>query len=209
MKTKVVEIKYWCIYENNDNNDKLNPLRSHILNTSEVTCFTLCLIVSNYLNNRCLNLVNFMLLFVLCPVFWAWTFKVCHPVYDLNCRNCSIFLPVSSSFCLVSHETCLLDQVLELIMNEKPPTSASLFLNEDTDKPPLPERGNLRWRLLRAMEKRASNMKERMNSVSRSSVKGFLKRNLFVLFTVAAVALGEWRACGSFKSSFVKQLDFI
>uniref|UniRef100_A0A3Q4BX59 Amino acid transporter n=1 Tax=Mola mola TaxID=94237 RepID=A0A3Q4BX59_MOLML len=41
-----------------------------------------------------------------------------------------------------------------------------------------------------AMERRASSMKERMSSNSRDSVKGFLKRNLFVLFTVAAVVLG-------------------
>uniref|UniRef100_A0A8D3E7S9 Amino acid transporter n=1 Tax=Scophthalmus maximus TaxID=52904 RepID=A0A8D3E7S9_SCOMX len=75
-------------------------------------------------------------------------------------------------------------------MNEKPPASTSLFLNEDVDKPPLPERGDLRRRLRRAMERRASGMKERMCSISRGSVKGFLKRNLFVLFTVAAVALG-------------------
>lgn len=76
-------------------------------------------------------------------------------------------------------------------MNEKPPTSASLFLNEDTDKPPLPEKGDLRRRLCRAMERKASNVKERMSSISIDCVKGFLKRNLFVLFTVAAVALGE------------------
>lgn len=82
-------------------------------------------------------------------------------------------------------------------MNEKPPTSASLFLNEDSDKPPLPERGSLKRRLRRAMERRASSMKEKMSSISRDSVKGFLKRNLFVLLTVAAVALGERNFGGS------------
>lgn len=76
-------------------------------------------------------------------------------------------------------------------MNEKPPTSGSLFLNEDTEKPPLPERGDLRRCLRRAMERQASSMKESMSSISQKNIKGFLKRNLFVLFTVAAVALGE------------------
>lgn len=93
-------------------------------------------------------------------------------------------------------------------MNEKPPTSASLFLNEDADKPPLPERGDLRRRLRRAMERKASSMKERMSSIHRDSVKGFLKRNLFVLFTVAAVALGEWSGKPG-ESLFLQTVDSI
>ncbi|XP_035997136.1 excitatory amino acid transporter 4 isoform X1 [Fundulus heteroclitus] len=90
----------------------------------------------------------------------------------------------------VSHETCLLDQVLELIMSEKPANSASLFLNEDAEKPALPDKVDLGRRLRRAMERRASGMKQRIGSIGRKSLKGFFRRNLFVLFTVAAVALG-------------------
>ncbi|XP_071009951.1 excitatory amino acid transporter 1-like isoform X1 [Oncorhynchus clarkii lewisi] len=89
----------------------------------------------------------------------------------------------------VSHETCLLDQVLELIMIEKPPNTASLFLNEDADKPPLPNRGLWR-RLRRAMQKRAASTQDRMSTITKESIKGFLRRNLFVLLTIAAVALG-------------------
>ncbi|XP_042560771.1 excitatory amino acid transporter 4 isoform X1 [Clupea harengus] len=88
----------------------------------------------------------------------------------------------------VSHETCLLDQVLELIMNEKPPTSTSLFLHEDSDKPERSERG-LRH-LRKALQKRASGARNRMCSITRESARAFLRRNTFVLFTVAAVALG-------------------
>ncbi|XP_020558397.1 excitatory amino acid transporter 1 isoform X3 [Oryzias latipes] len=40
------------------------------------------------------------------------------------------------------------------------------------------------------MEKRASSVRDRVTSFSRSSLRGFFQRNLFVLFTVAAVALG-------------------
>lgn len=84
-----------------------------------------------------------------------------------------------------------MDQVLELIMNEKPPNSASLFLNEDAEKAPRLERKDLKRHLCRAMERRCSSMKERMSSVSRDHVRAFLRRNLFVLLTVAAVVLGE------------------
>ncbi|XP_062411958.1 excitatory amino acid transporter 4 [Sardina pilchardus] len=73
-------------------------------------------------------------------------------------------------------------------MNEKPPTSASLFLNEDSDKPECPERG-LRH-LRKAVQKRASTARSRMCSITRASARAFLRRNAFVLFTMAAVALG-------------------
>ncbi|XP_032427226.1 excitatory amino acid transporter 4 isoform X2 [Xiphophorus hellerii] len=75
-------------------------------------------------------------------------------------------------------------------MNEKPPNSAGLFLNEDTEKPTLPDKVELRRRFRRAMEKRAGSMRQRIGSISRKSLKGFFRRNLFVLFTVASVALG-------------------
>ncbi|XP_049575196.1 excitatory amino acid transporter 4 isoform X2 [Syngnathus scovelli] len=91
----------------------------------------------------------------------------------------------------ISHETSLLDQVLELIMSEKPPaTSASLFLNEDVEKATVPEPTDLKRRVCVAMERKASIMKEKISSISKEGVKAFLKRNLFVLFTIAAVAVG-------------------
>ncbi|MEQ2261192.1 Excitatory amino acid transporter 1 [Xenotaenia resolanae] len=40
------------------------------------------------------------------------------------------------------------------------------------------------------MERRASSLKQRIGSIGRKSLKGFFRRNLFVLFTIAAVALG-------------------
>ncbi|CAL9696253.1 unnamed protein product [Knipowitschia caucasica] len=75
-------------------------------------------------------------------------------------------------------------------MHEKPPNSASLFLNEDTDKPQEPERGALQRRIRRAMERKASTVRGRFCTCSRDALRKFLRRNLFVLFTVAAVALG-------------------
>uniref|UniRef100_A0A087XEV7 Amino acid transporter n=1 Tax=Poecilia formosa TaxID=48698 RepID=A0A087XEV7_POEFO len=75
-------------------------------------------------------------------------------------------------------------------MNEKPPNSASLFLNEDAEKPTLPDKVDLRRRFRRAMEKRAGSMRQRIGSISKKSLKGFFRRNLFVLFTVASVVLG-------------------
>ncbi|XP_055796543.1 excitatory amino acid transporter 1-like isoform X2 [Salvelinus fontinalis] len=74
-------------------------------------------------------------------------------------------------------------------MNEKPTNTTSLFLNEDADKPSLPEQGLWRW-LHRAMQKRAASAKDTMSSITKESVNGFLRRNLFVLLTIAAVALG-------------------
>ncbi|KAI5101900.1 excitatory amino acid transporter 4 isoform X1 [Silurus meridionalis] len=86
----------------------------------------------------------------------------------------------------VSHETCLLDQAFELIINEKPPNS--LFLEEDTEKPHYPEK-DLHW-LHRAMQKQGSGSKVGMCSINRNAIKNFLHRNSFVLLTVGAVVLG-------------------
>ncbi|MBN3317127.1 EAA1 protein, partial [Atractosteus spatula] len=73
-------------------------------------------------------------------------------------------------------------------MNERPPNTNTLFLNEDSDKHPHAHRSFQRLR--KAMQKRASRAQKSMTSITRESIKNFLWRNAFVLFTVAAVMLG-------------------
>uniref|UniRef100_A0A8C1UJX4 Amino acid transporter n=1 Tax=Cyprinus carpio TaxID=7962 RepID=A0A8C1UJX4_CYPCA len=73
-------------------------------------------------------------------------------------------------------------------MNEKPPNSTSLFLSEDSEKPQRSEEGL--HRLCRVLQKQMSGSRRKMSCITRDSVKTFLRRNTFVIFTVAAVALG-------------------
>uniref|UniRef100_A0A9J8CV14 Amino acid transporter n=1 Tax=Cyprinus carpio carpio TaxID=630221 RepID=A0A9J8CV14_CYPCA len=73
-------------------------------------------------------------------------------------------------------------------MNEKPPNSTSLFLSEDSEKPQRAEEGL--HRLCRVLQKQVSGSRRKMGSITRERVKTFLQRNTFVIFTVAAVALG-------------------
>ncbi|KAK6468244.1 excitatory amino acid transporter 1 isoform X1 [Huso huso] len=89
---------------------------------------------------------------------------------------------------MVSHESCLLDQVLDLIMSESQTHSNSLFLNEDAGKCRIPESRVQRFQ--KAMQKQATRAQKRMSSITRESVRNFLKRNAFVLLTVVAVVLG-------------------
>ncbi|XP_051957396.1 excitatory amino acid transporter 1-like isoform X2 [Xyrauchen texanus] len=73
-------------------------------------------------------------------------------------------------------------------MNEKTPNSTSLFLSEDSEKPQRAEEGL--QRLCRAIQKQMSGGRRKMGGITRDGVKTFLRRNTFVIFTVAAVVVG-------------------
>ncbi|TRZ01411.1 hypothetical protein DNTS_015149 [Danionella cerebrum] len=73
-------------------------------------------------------------------------------------------------------------------MNEKPPNSATLFLRGDFEKP---QRSEESWRrLCLTFHKRMVGKRPNMGGITRASIRKFLRRNTFVIFTVAAVALG-------------------
>ncbi|XP_043909761.1 excitatory amino acid transporter 1-like isoform X2 [Protopterus annectens] len=73
-------------------------------------------------------------------------------------------------------------------MSERQINVNSLFLNEDSAKH-LSSNGRIH-RLRQAMRRHAIRAKKRMLSFSRTSSMYFLRRNAFVLFTVAAVIMG-------------------
>nr|XP_033811451.1 excitatory amino acid transporter 1-like isoform X2 [Geotrypetes seraphini] len=75
-----------------------------------------------------------------------------------------------------------------MIMSERQDNVNSLFLNEDLAKPLKPESRTTRFQ--RAVQKRASRVRQQAQGITLEIIRSFLSRNAFVIFTVAAVILG-------------------
>uniref|UniRef100_UPI00398E9DCF excitatory amino acid transporter 4 isoform X1 n=2 Tax=Pristiophorus japonicus TaxID=55135 RepID=UPI00398E9DCF len=102
--------------------------------------------------------------------------------HTIKCKS------IMHSILQFAHESCLLDQVLELIMSERQTNVNSLFLNEDSAKRTAAD--SRVQRLQKALRKRAGRAKKSLSSISRQDVQSFLKKNAFVLLTIFAVVLG-------------------